>query len=113
VFTGREVLVRIDPGEGKGHHSKVVTGGAQSKFGVSVDQLQTLLPLLKQHNTRVVGLHIHAGSGVMQPNLWETNAQFMGDLIAKFPHLRILDLGGGLVRGQKSCYFLWKSSELN
>lgn len=96
VFRDRSVLIRIDPGEGAGHHSKVVTGGAQSKFGVSVDQLSALLPIIAKLNIKVIGLHIHAGSGVMEPHLWETNATYLGELFSKFPHLKILDLGGGL-----------------
>ena len=42
VFRGREIFVRIDTGTGRGHHHHVRTGGAHSKFGVPVAELDEL-----------------------------------------------------------------------
>jgi diaminopimelate decarboxylase/aspartate kinase len=40
VFAGREAFVRVDPGQGRGHHAHVRTAGARSKFGVAPDALE-------------------------------------------------------------------------
>jgi diaminopimelate decarboxylase/aspartate kinase len=39
LFAGRAIHLRVDLGVGRGHHDKVKTGGATSKFGVSLDQI--------------------------------------------------------------------------
>ena len=39
TFKGRSILLRIDPGRGRGHHAYVRTAGAQSKFGIGPENL--------------------------------------------------------------------------
>jgi diaminopimelate decarboxylase len=96
IFRGKSVLLRMDPGEGLGYHAKVQTGGARSKFGVSVDQLHSRLDKMKQLNLRVVGLHVHKGSGIHDASVWARTAAFLATLLPNFPDLKYLDLGGGL-----------------
>src|SRR4029079_9901469 len=48
VFAGREVIVRLDLGVGRGHHDHVKTGGAQSKFGLALDELAQFRRLATQ-----------------------------------------------------------------
>jgi diaminopimelate decarboxylase/aspartate kinase len=96
LFAGRELLLRLDPGRGRGHHAHVRTAGAQSKFGLSQGELERLAPLLEQTGARVVGLHAHAGSGIRAAGAWEETAAFLAAAAARFPELRALDVGGGL-----------------
>lgn len=96
VFRDRPVIVRIDPGEGRGHHEHVRTAGARSKFGVAPDELDDLKALTEAVNARVVGLHAHAGSGVLAPGAWTGTALFLAEVAERFPHVRSLDVGGGL-----------------
>lgn len=96
IFAGREILVRLDPGEGGGHHRHVRTAGAQSKFGVSEEQLERLAGLVEKVGATVIGLHAHAGSGIREPRMWPRTAMFLARAAALFPHARLLDLGGGL-----------------
>ena len=96
LFAGREVFVRVDPGHGHGHHAHVRTGGTRSKFGVSIDQMDHLERLADAADCRVVGLHAHVGSGVRDAHAWTGTARFLAGIAARFPHVRVLDLGGGL-----------------
>ena len=96
VFAGREVLVRLDPGRGGGHHRHVVTAGARSKFGVPPEELDLLEELTRQHDVRVVGLHAHAGSGLKVTTRWRDLAVFLGEVSARFLDVTALDVGGGL-----------------
>lgn len=96
VFEGREVLVRLDPGEGRGHHAHVRTAGAQSKFGIEPEQIWELAELASRAEVRVVGLHAHAGSGVSAADAWSETASFLARLAESFPDVRALDVGGGL-----------------
>ena len=94
VFENQSVIVRIDTGKGKGHHKYVVTAGTQSKFGVPPQDLEELIQLV-EHNLKIVGLHAHAGSGIMDPTNWAEKAHYLIDLAHRFPDLRLLNLGGG------------------
>lgn len=96
LFADREVFLRLDPGRGRGHHAHVRTAGAQSKFGVTLDQVEELLPLLDRCGARVTGLHAHAGSGIRTAEAWGETALYLASVAPRFPHLRVLDLGGGL-----------------
>jgi diaminopimelate decarboxylase/aspartate kinase len=96
LFEGREVIVRMDPGRGRGHHKYVRTAGPQSKFGVAPSELDRLVELVEAADAKVVGLHSHVGSGITNPNTWSETALFLSSLADRFPHLRVLNLGGGL-----------------
>jgi len=96
MFADKEVFIRLDPGQGRGHHKHVHTAGAHSKFGVYEDQLQELVELTEKYNTHVVGLHAHTGSGIRTPYNWREEALFLAKMAKNFPEVRVLDLGGGL-----------------
>ncbi len=96
VFRGRAFLVRVDPGEGRGHHKHVRTAGPQSKFGVEPGELEQLIELARRADARIIGLHAHVGSGIRAAETWAENAQFLATLARELPEARVLNLGGGL-----------------
>jgi len=96
LFRGREVFARIDTGSGRGHHHHVRTAGAHAKFGVPIEQAATLAELAARHAIGVVGLHAHAGSGVLDVDNWADVATRLLALAQRFPDLRVIDVGGGL-----------------
>ncbi|MEA2559330.1 MAG: bifunctional diaminopimelate decarboxylase / aspartate kinase [Acidobacteriota bacterium] len=96
VFRGREILVRVDPGRGRGHHAHVRTAGAQSKFGVDPENLGELRELAAGLGVRVIGLHAHSGSGIRDSRSWREVALFLAEEAERFPEVRVIDVGGGL-----------------
>lgn len=96
VFAGRDILVRMDPGHGRGHHKKVKTAGAQSKFGIPPEQVEELADLVKRHDINVIGLHSHVGSGITYAATWSETAMFLAGVADRLGSVRILNLGGGL-----------------
>ncbi|WP_103019736.1 bifunctional aspartate kinase/diaminopimelate decarboxylase [Salinibacter altiplanensis] len=96
VFAGEELFVRVDPGQGEGHHRKVRTAGAQSKFGVVPDDLERLHTAVDQAGATVVGLHAHVGSGITDESTWAGLVDLLASLAAEFPAVRTLNVGGGL-----------------
>ncbi|MCO4770950.1 MAG: bifunctional aspartate kinase/diaminopimelate decarboxylase [Deltaproteobacteria bacterium] len=96
IFSGREIALRVDPGEGLGHHKKVRTAGAHAKFGQPVSDLDALWDATVEVGARVVGLHSHVGSGILDAGAWKRTAETLTSLIEGFPDVRWLDLGGGL-----------------
>ena len=96
VFANEEIFVRVDPGQGHGHHRHVRTAGAQSKFGVVPDDLESLRAAAARAGTTVVGLHVHVGSGITDEDTWAELADFLASLAGDFPDVQTINVGGGL-----------------
>jgi len=96
LFAGQDLMIRMDPGEGQGHHEHVKTAGTQSKFGVSRLEIDELVELVRATGARVVGIHAHSGSGILDPENWRNVAGQLVRVAERFPEVRILDLGGGI-----------------
>jgi diaminopimelate decarboxylase/aspartate kinase len=96
LFRGHAVMLRVDLGRGLGHHEKVRTGGDASKFGVPVEHLEQFLELARLHEVRILGLHAHLGSGVLDVAHWgEVHAQ-LAALAERIGSIEVLNIGGGL-----------------
>lgn len=96
LFRDRDILLRVDPGGGGGHHRHVRTAGAQSKFGVPPAELDEARRLADRCRARIVGLHMHLGSGILDPGFWRDAGLRLAAVARDFPDVRILDIGGGL-----------------
>ncbi len=96
IFKYREILLRVDPGSGAGHHKYVCTDGNASKFGIPIEQLEEVRALAEQHEISIVGLHAHSGSGILNAEQWVQTANTLLQQAKHFPKVRILNLGGGL-----------------
>ncbi len=96
VFKNRELFVRIDTGQGRGHHEHVRTAGAHSKFGVPLFEIDELVDLARKAGARIVGLHAHTGSGVLTPDAWLDTGRQLLVLLDRLPDVRHVDVGGGL-----------------
>lgn len=96
IFCGRDIFLRLDPGYRKGHHSHVRTGGRLAKFGIPLASLDEALALASGCQARVVGLHAHIGSGIMEPETWHRIGQSILEVAGEVATLRTLNLGGGL-----------------
>jgi len=96
LFAGQDIFLRLDLDTGYGHHKKVITSGADSKFGISFEHLDKVREALQVSGTRVVGLHAHTGSGVHNADVWREQLERFLEVLPMFPDARVLDLGGGL-----------------
>jgi len=96
LFRGKDIFLRIDPGFGRGHHQHVRTGGVHSKFGVPLSEADELVALTQRAGVRVTGLHAHTGSGVFNIDNWTETGALLAELAARFPHVTVVDLGGGI-----------------
>ena len=96
VFAGRDIFVRVDPGTGRGHHHHVRTAGEHSKFGVPLSEMEELASLARAGGVRVVGLHAHTGSGILDVANWTETGALLAQLAGQFPDVHVVDLGGGI-----------------
>ena len=96
---GHAVWLRINPGFGHGHSNKTNTGGEHSKHGIWHTDLPAALAAIRQRGLKLVGLHMHIGSGVDYAHLQEVCGA-MVDLVrtvkAEGMDLHAVSAGGGL-----------------
>lgn len=96
VAAGHPVWLRINPGFGHGHSNKTNTGGEHSKHGIWHADLPLALEAIRTHGLRLVGLHMHIGSGVDYGHL-EQVCEAMVDLVIRSgADLEAISAGGGL-----------------
>ncbi|HST28563.1 MAG TPA: bifunctional aspartate kinase/diaminopimelate decarboxylase [Rudaea sp.] len=95
-FSGHEIFLRLDLGAGRGHHDKVKTGGAKSKFGLALDELAEFQRLAAKHDVRIAGLHAHLGSGILDATHWRDVYVQLASIAEKIGSVHVLNIGGGL-----------------
>jgi len=96
IFRGHDIFLRLDTGQGRGHHEHVRTAGIHSKFGIPLFELEEVRELASEYGVRIVGLHAHTGSGILQPDNWRDVAACLIEVAEDFPDVQMIDLGGGL-----------------
>lgn len=96
LFAGQKLFIRVDPGQGRGHHEHVRTAGVHSKFGVPRFEVDELVRLVDAAGAEVVGIHAHSGSGILDPDNWRSVAVELVQIAQHFPSVKVIDLGGGL-----------------
>jgi diaminopimelate decarboxylase len=96
---GRPVAVRLNPGLGSGSTKRTNTGGPASSFGIWHDYLGDVQAVAKRHGLLIRTLHTHIGSGT-DPEVWKRATRMTLDLVAQFPDVATVNLGGGFKVGR-------------
>ncbi|MFH1390440.1 MAG: diaminopimelate decarboxylase [Candidatus Margulisiibacteriota bacterium] len=90
------VLVRVNPGIEAHTHEFIQTGKIDSKFGVSLDQLDELIKKIGQHKRiKLAGFHAHIGSQIFDVEPFVAEAKLLVSLTQKYKTDE-LSLGGGI-----------------
>jgi diaminopimelate decarboxylase len=97
----QNAVIRINPDVGAGGHSKITTGSAENKFGVSIGEAARLYDNASNlAGVRMLGLAVHIGSQIRELDELEAAFKVMAELVAKLRAaghtVERLDLGGGL-----------------
>jgi diaminopimelate decarboxylase len=93
---GHSVWLRINPGFGHGHSRKTNTGGEQSKHGIWHEELAHAMALIKQYSLKLIGLHMHIGSGVDYAHLQSVCDAMFDQVKLCGSDLQAISIGGGL-----------------
>lgn len=91
---------RINPDVGAGHHHKVVTGSAATKFGIAKENALDAYRRAKSLGFDIVGIHAHAGSGIMESDTHVKVTERLCALAKNIEkelgiNLDFVDIGGG------------------
>lgn len=87
--------IRINPGEGHGHSKKTNTGGPSSKHGIWFSEIPEVLKLAEKTKAKVIGCHIHIGSGSDFEHLARISQKTV-EFAKQFPDLEFVNFGGGI-----------------
>ncbi|GGH78828.1 diaminopimelate decarboxylase [Filimonas zeae] len=89
------VGIRLRPNIMAGGNLKISTGHDKSKFGIPVDQIDTILAVVKKYDLRICDLHIHTGSEIKDVDVFVKGIEVLFDIVPQFKDLEFIDLGGG------------------
>ena len=90
-----KVLIRVNPGLKVSTHDHLATGNASSKFGVSLTQVSTAVQNAEKVGLEVVGLQMHIGSSIEDPNDYALALERMAGLAKQIGSRQVFDMGGG------------------
>ncbi|MFP1723252.1 diaminopimelate decarboxylase [Lonsdalea quercina] len=96
VSPGHPVWLRVNPGFGHGHSQKTNTGGENSKHGIWYGDLPLALAAIERYQLKLVGLHMHIGSGVDYGHLEQVCDAMVRQVIDFGQDLEAISAGGGL-----------------
>ena len=85
------------PGIGRGHHHHVRTAGRALEIRRACRAKRTSLRRWPgAHHVRIVGLHAHTGSGILDVANWTETGALLAELATRFPDVGVVDSGGGI-----------------
>ena len=94
------VSVRLNPEVGAGHHSHVVTGSRNAKFGLLHADAYTAYRMARDAGVKRFGIQMHIGSGILNPEphrrAMENLLKAAGDIHRGLGiNFEFIDIGGG------------------
>jgi diaminopimelate decarboxylase len=95
------VAFRINPNVGAHTHANITTGLAENKFGISMQDMDSVIDrALEMKNVKLVGLHFHIGSQILDMGDFIALCNRVNELQDKLEARRVLvdhiNVGGGL-----------------
>jgi len=93
---GHRVWLRINPGFGHGHSNKTNTGGEHSKHGIWFTDVPRAIEIVRRHGLKLVGLHMHIGSGVDYDHLARVCGSMVEAVKGLGHDIEAISAGGGL-----------------
>lgn len=95
------VAFRINPNVGVHTHANITTGLAENKFGIAMDDLDSIMEESKSlKNINVIGLHFHIGSQILDMSDFIALCNRINDIQDKLEQQGIvlsnINVGGGL-----------------
>ncbi len=100
--TTASIAIRVNPGVGAHTHANITTGLAENKFGINYELLEdTINSIKKLKNIKLIGLHFHIGSQILEMNDFATLCNRINEIQDTLENnlnlvLPNINVGGGL-----------------
>ncbi len=96
-----DIGLRVNPDIDPKTNRCIDTGQADSKFGISYEEILDNVELIKSlENINIIGIHIHIGSQIRELHVFENMCNKANAIVEKLESLgfsfRMVDVGGGL-----------------
>ncbi len=93
---GAKCALRLNIDVGAGECDFVVTGGEDTKFGISDKDLPEARKIITEHNLTIIGIHAHIGSGFYEKDSFLAGVNGVLERAREFGNtLEFVDIGGG------------------
>lgn len=95
------VAFRINPNISAHTHANITTGLAENKFGIAMDDIERIIQKAERlSHVRILGLHFHIGSQILEMDDFIALCQRINQLIEQLKQnhhqLKHINVGGGL-----------------
>lgn len=90
------IALRLNPDVQADTHPRIATGHGKAKFGLTADTIHDILSQPTRYpHLDFAGIHLHIGSQLHEATATRRAVQTALDLIAPYPDIRTLNIGGG------------------
>ncbi|MDG1657358.1 MAG: diaminopimelate decarboxylase [Crocinitomicaceae bacterium] len=89
------VCIRVNPHIMAGGNANISVGHIDSKFGISIHQLRHVCRIVENYGMNIIGLHMHTGSDIIDPDVFLRGADLLYHAAEQFPDLKFMDFGSG------------------
>jgi diaminopimelate decarboxylase len=87
--------IRINPHVMAGGHSKISVGHVDSKFGISISQLDNIKEIVAHTGMVINGLHMHTGSDISNIDAFVEATEVLLNAVKQFDTIEFVDFGSG------------------
>ena len=89
------VCLRVNPHVMAGGNHKISVGHIDSKFGVSIHQIEDVKTIIKETGLIVNGIHMHTGSDIYNIEAFLTATEILLNTVKEFDSIEFVDFGSG------------------
>ena len=89
------VCIRINPHIVAGGNKKIQTAHLDSKFGISIHQIDKVLKIVTENNILVESVHLHSGSDIKDVESFIQGLDALFEVAKRFKGIRYIDFGSG------------------
>ena len=94
-FPDYPVAIRMNPHVMAGGNAKISVGHIDSKFGISVSQIEAILEVVNKTGMTINGVHMHTGSDISNLEAFVEATEILLGIARQFKTIEFVDLGSG------------------
>ncbi|WOO87561.1 diaminopimelate decarboxylase [Mollicutes bacterium LVI A0039] len=93
----QKLMIRVNPTFGAGDNESIVTGGANHKFGIDIEDFEFCLKYIKDNTLKLIGLNNHVGSLNLDYTVMIRAVEELLAIVTEYQlhDLQIINFGGG------------------
>ncbi|SNR34208.1 diaminopimelate decarboxylase [Lutibacter agarilyticus] len=89
------ICLRINPHVMAGGNHKISVGHIDSKFGISIHQIEDVKKIISETGLKVIGIHMHTGSDIYNIEAFLTATEILLNTVKEFDTIEFVDFGSG------------------